>query len=47
MIKKIIKEAIENHDEKVGEIINFQLENMNHRIDRISKKVVDVTKSLE
>ena len=47
MIRKIVKEEIENHEEKVGEIVKAQLENTNNRLDRILQKVVDITKSLE
>ena len=47
MIRKIVKEEIKNHEEKVGEIIKAQLENTNNRRDRISQDVVDMTKSLE
>ena len=36
MIRKIVKEEIKNHEEKVGEIIKAQLENTNNRLDRIS-----------
>ena len=34
MIRKIVKEEIENHEENVGEIIKSQLENMNNRLGR-------------
>ena len=47
MIRKIVKEEIENHEENVGEIIKSQLENMNSRLGRISQEVVNITKSLE
>ena len=47
MIRKIVKEEIKNHEEKVDEIIKAQLENMNNWLDRISQEVVDITKSLE
>ena len=47
MIREIVKEEIKNHEEKVGKIIKVQLENTNHRLDRISQEVVDITKSLE
>ena len=47
MIRKIVKEEIKNHEEKVGEIIKAQLENTNNRLDRILQEVVDITKSLE
>ena len=47
MIRKIVKEEIKNHEEKVGEIIKAQLENTNNRLDRISQEVADITKILE
>ena len=47
MTKKIVKEEIENHEEKVDEIIKVQLENTNYRLDRISQEVVEITKSWE
>ena len=47
MIRKIFKEEIKNHGEKVGEIIKAQLENTNNWLDRTSQEVVDITKSLE
>ena len=47
MIRKIVKEEIENHEENVGEIIKSQLENMNNRLGRTSQEVVNITKSLE
>ena len=47
MIRKIVKEEVENHEEKVGEITKSQLENTNNQLDRISHKVGDITKKLE
>ena len=47
MIRKIVKEEIEKHEEKIGDIINTQLENTTDRLERISQEVVRITKSLE
>ena len=47
MIRKIVKEEIEKHEEKIGDIINTQLENRTDRLERISQEVVSITKSLE
>ena len=47
MIRKIVKEEVENPEEKVGEITKSQLENTNNQLDRISHKVGDITKKLE
>ena len=44
IIRKILKEETENHEEKVGEVIKAQLENTNNRLDRILLEVVDITK---
>ena len=46
-IRKIVKEEIENHEEKVREIIKTHLENMNNRLDKISQEIIEITKSLE
>ena len=47
MIRKIVKEEIENREEKFGKIIKVQVENTNSGLDRISQEVVDITKSLK
>ena len=47
IIRKIVREELEDHQEKVGEIIKSQLANTNERLDQISQEVVEVTKSLE
>ena len=47
MIRKIVKEEIENREEKFGKIIKAQVENTNSGLDRISQEVVDITKSLK
>ena len=46
-IRKIVKEEIENHEKKVGEIIKTYLENMNNQLDRIYQEEFEITKSLE
>ena len=46
-IRKIVREEIEDHKEKVSEIIKSQLINTNKRLDKISKEVADLTKNLE
>ena len=35
----MVKEQIENHKEKVGEIIKTYLENRNNQLDRINQEV--------
>ena len=47
MIRKIVKEEIEKHEEKIGDIIKTQLENTTDRLERISQEVVSITISLE
>ena len=46
-IRKIVREELEHHQEKVSEIIKSQLTNTNECLDKISQKVVDITKSLK
>ena len=46
-IRKIVREELEDHQEKVSEIIKSQLTNTNERLDKISQEVVEITKSLE
>ena len=46
MIRKIVKEEIEKHEEKIGEIIKIQLENTTDRLDGISQEVVSIRKKL-
>ena len=46
-IRKIAKKEIENHKEKVGEIIKTHSVNTNNRLDKISQEVIEITKSLE
>ena len=44
-IRKIVREELEDHQEKVKKIIKSQLTNTNERLDNISQEVVDITKS--
>ena len=46
-IRKIVKEELEDHQEKESEIITSQLANTNERLDKISQEDVEITKSLE
>ena len=46
-IRKKVKEEIENHEKKVGEIIKTHLENTNNQLNTISQEVFEITKSLE
>ena len=46
-IRKTVSKELENHQEKVSEIIKSQLANTNERLDKISQEVVDITKSLK
>ena len=55
-IRKIVREELEDHQEKVSEIIKSEkvseiikseLTNTNERLDKISQEVVEITKSLE
>ena len=46
-IRQILGEELEDHQEKVSEIIKSQLTNTNERLDKISQEVVEITKSLE
>ena len=45
--RKIVREELKNHQEKVSEIIKSQLTNTNECLDKISQEVVEITKSLE
>ena len=45
--RKIVREELEDHQEKVSEIIKSYLINTNERLDKISQEVVDITKSPE
>ena len=45
--KKIVREELKDHQEKVSRIIKSDLKNTIERLDKISQEVVDTTKSLE
>ena len=45
--KKIVREELKDHQEKVSEIIKSDLKNTIERLGKISQEVVDTTKSLE
>ena len=44
--RKIVREELEDHKEKVSEIIKSQLKNTNEHLDKVSQEVADITKSL-
>ena len=46
-IKKIIKERFDKHGKKIDEMIKLHLQSTNERLHKISKDVIEVTKSLE
>ena len=46
-IRKMDSKELEDHQEKVREIIKSQLANTNERLDKISLEVVDIIKSLK
>ena len=46
-IKKIIKERFDKHGKKIDEMIKLYLQSTNERLHKISKDVIEVTKSLE
>ena len=46
-IKKIIKETFDKHGKKIDEMIKLHLQSTNERLHKISKDVIEVTKSLE
>ena len=46
-IRKIVKEELENQQEKIKEIVKLQLTTTNERLDKISKEVADITESIE
>ena len=41
------KEELQEHEQKLYEILKSQLQNTNERLDKISKEVLEITKSLE
>ena len=46
-IRVIIKEELEEHEKKHSEILKFQLQNPNERLDKVSNDILKITKSLE
>ena len=46
-IRKMDSKELEDHQEKVSEIIKSQLANTNECLDKISLEVVDIIKSLK
>ena len=47
IIRRVVKEELENHDKKFCEILKSHLEKANQRLNKISDEVVELTKSLE
>ena len=47
IVRKIVREELEDHQDKVSEIIKSQLTNTNECLDKILQEVVDITKSLK
>ena len=46
-IRKIVKEQFKKHEAKMSEMISKNLQNTNDRLDEISDKMTEITKSLE
>ena len=46
-IRKMDSKELEDHQEKVSEIIKSQLANTNECLDKISLEVIDIIKSLK
>ena len=46
-IRTTVREELEDHQEKVSEIIKSQLTNTSEHLGKISQEVFDITKSLE
>ena len=47
IIRKVVKEELEDHDKKLCEIRKLHLETANQRLHKVSNEVVELTKSLE
>ena len=43
-IRKNVREELEDHQEKISEVIKSQLTNANERLDKISQEIVEITK---
>ena len=46
-IRKIVKEEFKDYETKMSEMISNNLQNTNDRLDKISKEMTELTKSLE
>ena len=46
-IRKIVKKEFKEHETKTSVMINNNLQNTNDRLDKISKEMIELTKSLE
>ena len=47
IIRKVVKEELEDHEKKFFEILKSHLERANQRLNKISDEVVEFTKSFE
>ena len=47
IIRKVVKEELEDHEKKFCEILKSHLERANQRLNKISDEVVEFTKSFE
>ena len=47
IIRKVVKEELQSHEETFSEIIKSHLETTNQRLNQISGEVIELTKSLE
>ena len=47
IIRKVVKEELEDHEKKFCEILKSHLEKGNQRLNKISDEVVELTKSFE
>ena len=47
IIRKVVKEELEDHEKKFCEILKSHLETANQRLNKILDEVVELTKSLE
>ena len=46
-IRKIVKEEFKVHEAKISDMISNNLQNTNDHLDKISKEMTELTKSLE
>ena len=47
IIKKITKEELKKHEKTIDKMMKLHLQSTNKRLDKISKEVIEVMKSLE